>query len=488
MGKKNLIKFTLLLSVLWCITCKNAIEEDTSRPNIIFIMADDLGYGDIGCYGATKIKTPNIDKLAAGGIKLTDAHSSSAVCTPSRYGVLTGRYSWRGRLKKEVLWSGYDRSLIEIGRKTIGHMMQEKGYMTAHIGKWHLGWEDEEPVDYSKGSLGRGPKDLGFEYSFVTASAHNLFPIVFVEDHKLTSPLKPMDYFVYEPDKPTPQDILDWHKNHDKGPMMIATDWEPEHVDKIYTEKAIAFINNHHQNNPDQPFYLHLTPDAPHFPSNVPDFMEGKSDAGVRGDHVQMFDWMVGEVMKSLQKLHIADNTLVIITSDNGPRPVGLDGLEEGKYGGKFVTDFDHKSAGNLRGFKASLSEGGHRIPFLAYWPDKIKPGQVSDELICLTDMMSSFAQIIGYELSENMGEDSFNILPLLQGEKKEVRKHIIHQDYGGHLSIRNGPWKLVNESLYNIATDLSETKDIAQDYPQIVNELKQLLASQKENGRTAVR
>ena len=150
-------------------SCKKSIPDKNSDPNIIFIMADDLGYGDLSCYGAIQIQTPNIDKLAEGGIKFTDAHSSAAVCTPSRYGVLTGRYSWRGRLKKEVLWSGYDRSLIEKGRKTIGTMMQESGYETAHIGKWHLGWEDEEPVDYKKGYLGRGPNDLGFGYSFVTA-------------------------------------------------------------------------------------------------------------------------------------------------------------------------------------------------------------------------------------------------------------------------------------------------------------------------------
>ncbi len=295
---KRIKYLVICISFLFAISCTPKSEQK-GNPNIIYIMADDLGYGDLSCYGATKIQTPNIDKLASNGIRFTDAHSPSAVCTPTRYSVLTGRYCWRGRLKKEVLWSGYDRALIEKGRKTIGNMMQESGYATAQIGKWHLGWEDEEPVDYSKGYLGRGPKDFGFNYSFVTAAAHNLFPIVFVEDHKIMSPLKPMDYFVYEPENETPEYIYNWHETHDKGPMMIATDWEPGQVDKIYTEKTIAFIKKQVSENPNQPFYIHLTPDTPHLPNNVPDFIKGKSDAGTRGDHVQLFDWMVGQIMKN---------------------------------------------------------------------------------------------------------------------------------------------------------------------------------------------
>ncbi len=458
------------------------------KPNIIFIMADDLGYGDLSCYGATKIQTPNIDKLAKDGIRFTDAHSPSAVCTPTRYGVLTGRYCWRGRLKKEVLWSGYDRSLIEKGRKTIGNMLKKSGYATAQIGKWHLGWEDEEPVDYSKGFLGRGPKELGFDYSFVSAAAHNLFPIVFVENHNITSSLKPMDYYLYEPENQTPEHIYKWHETHDKGPMMIATDWQPEQVDKIYTEKTIAFIHKQVKEKPNLPFYIHLTPEAPHFPNNVPDFMKRRSEAGMRGDHVQMFDWTVGQVMNTLERLKIKENTLVIITSDNGPRPVGLDGLQESKYGGKFVTDFGHKSAGSLRGFKASLWEGGHRIPFIVHWPQKVKQDQVNHNLICLTDLMATLADIANYDLDENMGEDSFNVLPLLLGEDKEVRESIIHQDYGGRLSIRRGTWKLVGDELYDISSDLGEKKDLSQEYPLLVDELKQLLNDQSENERTAIR
>ena len=386
-----------------------------------------------------------------------------------------------------MLWSGYYRSLIEKGRKTIGNMMQESGYATAYIGKWHLGWEDKEPVDYSKGYLGRGPKELGFDYSFVTAAAHNLFPIVFVENHKIASPLKPMDYFIYEPTKDTPKNILEWHKTHDKGPMMIATDWQPNQVDKIYTDKTINFINQQVKEKPGQPFYIHLTPEAPHFPNNVPEFIKGKSEAGERGDHIQMLDWMVGQIKKTLNQLNIAENTLIIVTSDNGPRPVGLDGLEDGNYGGRFKTDFGHKSAGELKGFKGHLWEGGHRVPFIVNWPEKIKGGKISENLICLTDLMASFADLIGYGLEENMGEDSFNILPIIIGaNEEEVRESIIHHDYGGRLSMRKGNWKLVGDKLFEIITDHNEKINVAEKYPQQVNELKQLLEKQKTNGRTA--
>ena len=221
------------LAISGCFGSRSSANSNRKdKPNIIYIMADDLGYGDLGCYGATKIRTPNIDSLAKEGIRLTDAHTPSAVCSPTRYGVLTGRYCWRGRLKKEVLWSGYDCCLIEPHRKTIGNMMQESGYRTAQIGKWHLGWGDTEPVDYSKGYLGRGPKDLGFDYSFVTAAAQNLFSLTFVENHKIISKLKPMDYYVHDPKvKKRPQNVLDWHKSHDKGPSVIAEDWRPYHVD-----------------------------------------------------------------------------------------------------------------------------------------------------------------------------------------------------------------------------------------------------------------
>lgn len=461
--------------------CQSGPRE---KPNIIFIMADDLGYGDLGCYGATKIHTPYIDNLAEKGIKLLDAHSPSSVCTPTRYGVLTGRYSWRGRLKKGVLWSEYDRSLIEKGRKTIGNMMKESGYKTAQIGKWHLGWEDEEPVNYDNGYLGRGPRDLGFDYSFVTASAHNLSPITFVEDHRIKSRLKPLDHNIYYPNMggEMTETQKSWHKTHNLGSPMIAEDWQPELVDRIYTQKAIDFIILHIRTDSVNPFYIHLTPEAPHRPNVVPSNMKQKSEAGIRGDHIQMLDWMVRQIMITLMEEKIDKNTLVILTSDNGPRPVGFDGYRDGKL----VTDFDHKSAGDLRGFKGSNWEGGHRVPFIAHWPEKIKPGTTSDKLICLTDMMATFASIVGYKLEDNMGEDSFNALPVLLGKQEKIRESIISQDHGGNMAIRKGPWKLVGNQLFNLNEDLKEIQDLAEEHPEVVSSLKALLQQQVEEGRTS--
>jgi arylsulfatase A len=452
-------------------------------PNIIYIMADDLGYGDLSCYGAERISTPHIDSLAKRGIRFTDAHTPSAVCTPTRYGVLTGRYCWRGRLKKEVLWSGYDRSLIEKGRKTIGNMMQEQGYKTSQIGKWHLGWEDKEPVDYTKEYLGRGPRDLGFDYSFVTAAAQNLYPIVFVENHKLVSKLKPMDYDVHNPDqKRIPDGERNWHKSHVDGPMMVAEDWNPYDVDKINTEKAIVFISQHVRNYQGNPFYLHLTPEAPHRPNIMPEFMRGTSKAGMRGDHVQMVDWMVGQIVKTLKDLKVDQNTLIIFTSDNGPQATGADGQKHGEPD----NNFGHRSAGMLRGYKTQLWDGGHRVPFIACWPERIAPGIQSDTLICLTDMMATFAAVTDYQLDKDMGEDSFNALPALLGKSEPVRDSIVHHDYGGRFSIRRDPWKLVHDQLFNIKADIEEKHDVAKEHPEIVSELKALLNKQKKAGRTA--
>jgi len=466
-----------VLAVSACDCHASQQKTNASKPNIIYIMADDLGYGDLGCYGATKISTPNIDSLATEGIRLTDAHTPSAVCTPTRYGVLTGRYCWRGRLKKSVLWSGYDRSLIEPGRKTIGNMMQESGYRTAQIGKWHLGWEDTEPVDYSKGYLGRGPKELGFDYSFVTAAAQNLYPLTFVENHKIMSKLKPVDYYVMDPKvKTIPQTHLDWHKTHDKGPMVVAEDWQPYHVDKIYTDKAISFITEHVKSKTGRPFYLHLTPEAPHRPNIMPEFMRGTSQAGMRGDHIQFLDWMVGQIVKSIKELEIGQNTLIIVTSDNGANPGGVDGT------------FGHKSTGELRGYKRMLWDGGHRVPFVARWPGKIKPSTENDTMICLTDMMATFAAITGYELSNDMGEDSFNALDVLLGKTEPIRASIIHHGINGDFAIRKGPWKLLGSQLFNMKEDIKESRDVAKENPEIVAELKELLKQQVKDNRTAIR
>lgn len=446
-----------------------------AKPNIIFIMVDDLGYGDLGCYGGTKIKTPNIDALAAGGIRFTDAHSPDSVCTPTRYGVLTGRYSWRGRLQKKVLWSGYEPLLVEPGRKTIGHMMKELGYHTAHIGKWHLGWGDGKPADFSAKVLSRGPKHLGFDYSFVTAAAKNMYPTVFVENQKVVSKL------VLDPKPET-----DFDKKNVRGPRWIAEDWDIRRVDEIYTEKTLDFIRKHHATRPKQPFYIHLPYEAPHKPNDVPDRFRGKSGLSERSDQVLALDWMVGKLLGVLDELGLTQNTLVIFTSDNGAEP---DGTARKK---------GHETNGEFRGQKRTLYEGGHRVPFIARWPKRIAAGTRGDVLICLTDMMATFAAITGYSLSHAMGEDSYNVLPALLGEKKVIRTSILHHDIRGAMGIRVGKWKYMAKSgrvnygegkggaLYDMEKDWRETTNLYDSHPNVVEELKAILEKQRRDGRTA--
>jgi len=486
---KTLLKYSLpLLSALWTASASNL---DSNQPNVVMIYFDDMGWGDLGANQQTGLDiprdskyldpdkatlTPKLDAFAAQSLRFTNGHSADGVCTPSRYSVLTGRYCWRGRLKKKVLWSGYDRLLIEKDRKTIGNLLQSKGYRTAQIGKWHLGWEDDEPVDYSKGYLERGPKELGFDYSFVTASCQNMYPLTFVENHKILSKLKPIGYDVYHPGKPIPAKMIKWRTDHVDGEMLIADDWSPYGVDRIYTDKAIAFIKRHVSANNSQPFYLHLTPEAPHRPNIMPEFIRGSSQAGERGDHVRMADWVVGQITQTLSDLKIDGNTLVIFTSDNGPRPAGWDGPEHGGPDRKF----GHKSAGELRGFKGSRWEGGHRVPFTARWPGTIEPGAINGNTICLTDMMATFAALTGYELSRNMGEDSFNALPVLLEKNVLIRDSIIHHDVQGRFSIRKGDWKLIDEELFNLKTDLREKKNEAFENSGIADELRALLGEHR--------
>ena len=452
-------------------------------------MADDLGYGDLSCYPDGKLKTPCSDALAKNGMVFTDAHSPSSVCTPTRYGVLTGRYCWRGRLKNGVLWSAYDRLLIEKDRKTTGHLLKDSGYRTAQIGKWHLGWGDVEPVDFSGGTLGRGPRDLGFDYSFVTAGAQNIGPIVFVENQKLASKLKPMDYFTYDPKvRGNAEEHPKWKKfnswwdrvNGSKGPQLVAEDWEPYRVDEIFTEKSVNFIQNHCKNHKDQPFYLHLTTETPHKPNIMPERFRNISKVSDRADHVLMFDWIVGKIVRTVAELGIEKNTLIIVTSDNGAEP-DYPGRKQG-----------HRSNGRLKGSKRCLAEGGHRVPFIASWPGTIKAGSTNNQLLCLTDMMATFAAITGYKMKNDMGEDSFNALPSLQGKDGVIRESIIHHSIRGQFGIRHGKWKYYIdtktsvECLYDMSQDHLEKNNVAQEHPEVIKKLKSLLDKQKKEGRSA--
>ena len=450
------------------------------NPNIIFIMADDLGYGDLGCYGATKIPTPNIDRIASEGMRFTDAHAASALCTPSRYNVLTGRYCWRSLLKKGVLW-GFSPPLIEQNRLTVASLLKSHGYKTASIGKWHLGlnWttiDGHEPdpigngrnIDYSAPITG-GPQSLGFDYSFNISGSLDMAPYCFIENGHITS-LPTVEKDPYNPQQ---------------RPGLMPPDWQDEEVDVTFAHKAETWIKECAQE--ERPFFLYLTPSAPHRPCMPPKFIKGTSEAGLRGDMVALFDWLVGQIDDVLRRQNLTDNTLLIITSDNGAQITD--------YYGK---SWGHKANGDLRGQKADIWEGGHREPFIVRWPEQVAAGRTSNQLVCLGDLMATCAAIIGTGLPDNTGSDSINILPIMKGCEKPMRDTLVHHSGDGLFSIRRGPWKLIKGlgsggfskpvhlepqpgdpagQLYNITEDLAEQHNRWKDHPNIVAELSKLLA-----------
>ncbi len=493
-----------------CFSVESRVNNGAHRhPNIVFVMADDMGYGDVGCYNyESKIPTPNIDRLAKQGIRFTDAHSPSAVCTPTRYGVLTGRYCWRTWLKSGVV-GGYTNPLIEPRRTTVASFLQKRGYRTACIGKWHLGlgwtrhngyvgnaqdgpkyfngsWQDGDPekgmnVDFTKPVSG-GPMDLGFDYAYFTAACSTIDgPFCYIENRRT----------VGIPDRVMPID-KSVHADYRPRPGWMVGGFDVTEVDTVFTGKAIEFMENCRKKHSGKPFFLYLLLSSPHAPWLPPDFVKGRSGDGARGDMVVWTDWCVGRILDALDHLGPTENTLLIVTSDNGPR--------HGREG--------HKSSGKLRGFKSHIWEGGHRIPFIARWPGKIEPGSTCDEVICLTDLIATCAAIVGIELPDDAGPDSFNILPALLNAEldKPIRPAIVHHSVFGVFSIRQGKWKLILDTktsggwvrpsgkkpqpgtpgqLYNLQDDPYEQNDLWDEYPQVVKRLTKLLEKYKKQGHS---
>jgi arylsulfatase A-like enzyme len=470
---------------------KAPTTDNTRLPNIVFIMADDMGYGDVTCYNPqSKIPTPRMDRLAEQGVRFTDAHSPSAVCTPTRYGVLTGRYCWRTRLKRGVL-NGFSPPLISRDQMTVAELLKKHGYRNACIGKWHLGigWQSKDGgaittskhadrVDFTK-PITDGPNQHGFDYSFITAACSTVdSPYVFIENGKCTA--QPTETMVRK-------DAVSRFGSR-PGPMVPG--WSNEDVDPTYVEKTKEFLRRHQQSNQDSPFFIYLPLSAPHAPWLPPDFIKGRSSEGPRGDLVALVDWCVGQVVDTLDRMGLAHNTLVIATSDNGPRI--------GKKG--------HKSSGKLRGYKSHVWEGGHRIPFIARWPGRIKANTTCDELICLTDLMATGAAIVGTKLPDDAGQDSLNVLPLLLGAKPDtpIRDTLVSHSSKGTFAIRQGPWKLILDTkgsggwvdprdgdprpnspgqLYNLEEDPYELSDLWDEHAEIVERLTKLLQKYKEQG-----
>jgi arylsulfatase A len=470
-----------------------------ARPNIIFILADDMGYGDIQALNPDcKIQTPHLNKLAQGGMTFTDAHSSSSVCTPTRYGVLTGRYNWRSRLKKSVCW-GFSRRLIEPGRMTVGSLLQDKGYHTAAIGKWHLGmdwplknggfaddgdtWDAKYKggwdVDYAQ-PVKNGPTSVGFNYFFGISASLDMPPYVYVKN-----------------DRPQFTKIVEKGFNR-KGPA----DEKFEAIDVLpdITQDIVRYLDLQTKDaKTGKPFFVYFPLNAPHTPILPTKEWQGKSGVNAYCDFTMQVDWTVGQVMQALEKNNLTENTLLIFTADNGCSPAA-----------KFpeMTAKDHYPSYKFRGHKADIYEGGHRVPFIARWPAKVKAGSRSDQTICLTDLLATAADITGAKVPANAGEDSVSFLPALLGKDTQpLREAVVHHSINGSFSIRQGKWKLElcpgsggwsaprpgrNDmsdlpaiQLYDLEADIGETKNVYYAHPKIIKRMTGLLQKYVDDGRS---
>jgi arylsulfatase A-like enzyme len=454
-------------------------------PNIIVILADDMGYGDISYYNPeSKIPTPNLSRLAEEGVAFTDAHSPSAVCTPTRYGLLTGRYAWRTRLKDGVLW-GYSPALIDPGRATLASRLKELGYDTAAIGKWHLGLGLEDPVDYSK-ALVPGPNSVGFDYFFGIPASLDMDPYLYVENQRAVQ-------------LPTDHVAGSAHRRESGGGFWregpVAPDFR--HIDVLpdLTAKAVEFISERSALESAEPFFLYWALSAPHTPWVPTDEFRDRSKAGYYGDFCVQVDWSIGQLLAAIEELPDRDNTLVLFTSDNGSHWPTED-----------IEKFDHRANGIYRGQKADIWEGGHRVPFIVRWPSQISAGSTSDQLVCHTDIFATVSELLGISLMADEAEDSFSFLHALLGRSsnQKVRETIVHHSVDGMFSIRRGFWKLIlgrgsggftdprriepapgepEGQLYNLDDDPAEIENLYLENPELVEELTALLEKFREQG-----
>lgn len=481
---------------------RNGGVERFGKPNILVILADDLGYGDLRCLNASgKIPTPNIDRLAGEGMIFTDAHSSSAVCTPTRYGLMTGRYNWRSRLQRGVL-GGLSPPLIEPGRLTLPAFLKRQGYSTAAIGKWHLGmeWPRKEGsfgdgiekgeegwrVDFAR-PIRRGPVAVGFDYFFGIAASLDMVPYTFIENDRVVE--TPVE------DKAFPMMLGRTNRMTRKGPGAVS--FKAEMVLPSLRGKVVEYLEKH---TVDQPFFLYVPMTAPHTPVAPTRDWQGKSGLNAYADFVMQMDSEVGKMMEALDRRGLTRNTLVIFTSDNGCSPEAK--YEELMAGG-------HNPSFQFRGTKADIFEGGHRVPFIVRWPGRVKAGTVSDQLICLNDVFATCADILGQELGDEAAEDSVSFLPVLMGRATQpVREALVHHSINGSFAVRQGKWKLIlcadsggwsvpvpgserakgmtGVQLYDLASDLGETTNLQAGHPEIVLKLAAVLNRYIAEGRSS--
>jgi len=502
------MKFLCSLAILTLAAVATSAAE---KPNILILYADDLGFGDLQCYHPeSKIPTPNLDKLASEGIRFTDGHSSSGICTPSRYALLTGRHHWRDF---HGIVNAFGGSVFKPERLTLPEMCQQQGYKTAAIGKWHLGWDwaairkpDAKPIGEGRKtswgpeafhwdkSIPDGPLAHGFGHYFGD-TVINFPPYCWIEDDKV----------VRAPD--TLMDTTKWKEikegNWECRPGPMTSDWDPYQNIPTTTEKAVEYLKK--MKDSEDPFFLYFAFPSPHAPIIPNDEFDGKSEAGPYGDFVYETDDACGRILKALEESGQTENTIVVFTADNGPE----------KYAYARDEKFGHWSSHPLRGLKRDIYEGGHHVPFLIKWPGVAEAGKVSDALVSQIDLMATFAAALEVELpKENAAEDSHNLLPLLKGETDSVRSTHIHNTKENQYAIRDGNWLLIDAKtgyvsgrnktweekrgypeedqqkveLYNLKQDIGQKQNLAADNPDKVAEMKKLLSQIREQGWSAPR
>ncbi|MFY7818344.1 MAG: sulfatase family protein [Akkermansiaceae bacterium] len=491
--------------ILLLLSSFGLLTHAKEKPNIVLIYADDLGYGEASCYNPerNKVPTPHIDKLARQGMRFTDAHSSSAVCSPSRYTLLTGRYHWRSRLQQGIVGM-WEKPLIAENRLTLASMLREQGYQTAITGKWHLGWDwnltqqqiglmtatnkndvpaSDEQIALWKDRFSRdiegGPTDRGFDRYFGT-DVPNWPPFCFIENRRT----------VGIPSEFLPAKLFLNQLASQQGPAL--KDWNLAAILPAITQHACDWIGEFAQNG--KPFFLYLPMTAPHTPIAPNSTWKGKSGLGTYADFVMETDASIGRVLESITRAGIEQNTLVILTSDNGNASYA---------GGKDLEKSGHYVSGPLRGSKFDAWEGGHRVPFIVRWPRHVKAGSVCEHLVQQSDLMATLADILSVQLPGDAGEDSISMIPLLQGKNEATRTNGVSCAASGVPALRSGSWKYIlgnpgrspaikkstteitDGYLYNLADDISESKNLAQAMPAKVAEMKNLLEKIITRGRS---
>lgn len=481
---------------------QNSLVPKT-KPNVVFIYADDIGFGDLSCNGAKTIKTPNVERLARQGVCFTNMHSSAATCTPSRYALLTGEYAWRK--EGTGIAAGNAGSIIRAERFTLADLFKNAGYQTGVVGKWHLGLGDKTGTQDWNGHITPGPSDLGFDYSFILAATGDRVPCVYVENERIVNlDTKDPVFVSYEKNfdgEPTGKlnpELLKMHPSHGHDMSIVngisrigfmkggkSALWKDEEIAERITTKAVAFI----EENREKPFFLYFATQDAHVPRVPGSKFVGKSGMGPRGDAILEFDWSVGEILKTLKRHGLDQNTMVILSSDNGPV------VDDGYKDQAVELLGNHKPAGEYRGGKYSSFEGGTRVPGMLCWPGKVKPG-VSDRLLCQVDMLATIASLLQANIPDNAAPDSENQLSTWMNDGGKGREYLVLQNVQNNLSIEDGRWKFIPpgkgpaylkdtntelgnlniDQLYDLSNDKGEKINVAVQNPKIVERLKSKL------------